>query len=64
MTGTVERSLGVGTVGINMTVMGVVTVIRGKCFDMAFVYVYVDKRASYCVFTFEHFTKVQIRKLR
>jgi len=37
MTGTVERSLGVGTVSINMTVMGVVFVVycKGCSFTLA-----------------------------
>jgi len=37
MTGTVERSLGVGTVGIKMAVMGVVTVIWCESVGMTFI---------------------------
>jgi len=37
MTGTVKRSLGVGAVSINMTVMGVETVVRCQGAGEAFV---------------------------
>jgi len=47
MTGTVERSLGVGAVSINMTVMGVVIVMYRESLRLTLVDIYKKKNEEF-----------------